>query len=79
MSDIERIENLDEYHNRLDCWVMDTYMAYKRGGATKKRVLYYMSYRARRGWWIPDFVFQDEDARHFNHDVVKECQRRLGA
>jgi hypothetical protein len=79
MNDIERIDNLDEYHNRLDCWVMNAYMAYKRLGATKKRALYAVSFQARNGWWIPDFVFQDEDARHFNHDIVKECQRRLGA
>ena len=76
---LERIQDLDEYHNRLDCWVMDTYIKYKRAGATKKRALYYMSYKARNGWWIPPFVFQDEDARHFNHDVMLECQRRLGA
>ena len=79
MTDIERIENLDEYHNRLDCWVMDTYMAYKRAGAGKRGALYALMSGAISTAYAAPFVFQDEDARHFNNDIVKECQRRLGA
>ena len=75
---LERIQDLDEYHNRLDCWVMDTYMKYKRAGAHKRGALYAVSFQARNGWWIPPFVFQDETPAHFNHDVAKECRRRLG-
>ena len=75
---LERIQDLDEYHNRLDCWVMDTYIKYKRAGATKMGALYAVNFQAREGWLIAPFVFQDEDRTHFNHDVAKECRKRLG-
>jgi len=80
MNDIERIENLDEYHNRLDCWVMNTFMHILRAlGGNRYTVLRYMERNAKRMNYAPPFVFQDEDARHFNHDVMLECHCRLGA
>jgi len=32
---------------------------------------------AERGEFPAPFLFQDEDERHFNHDIAKECRRRL--
>jgi hypothetical protein len=67
--------DLDLYHERITALVDKSMSEHDRPTYHLKWVIGW----AHEGKIIPNFVFQDEDARHFNHDIVKECQRRLGA
>jgi len=72
---MERIQDLTEYHERIESWLT---IAISCDPDDPQGELKWFMGHARCGNLATTFVFQDEDARHFNHDVMLECQRRLG-
>ena len=72
---IRRIESLDEYKARIAKEVQEIAECCStiEGGLTLTKEI------AEMGHFAPQFLFQDEEQAHYNHDIAKECQRRLGA
>ena len=73
---MKRYTYLGSYHKAVCNWINKIVTMYEP--ATVKTLKITQTIADGFGFIAP-FVFQDEDARHFNHDVKLECQRRLQA
>jgi hypothetical protein len=71
--------DLDLYHARISSFVTGIIVRGYRLFIEESAVLKYTKDIAECNSWIPNFVFQDETQAHYNNDIAKECQRRLGA
>ena len=72
---MERINDYEEYKSRISLWVDDN-IKYTNPNNPTAEMVWIISH-AKNNTFAASFVFQDEDARHFNHDVKLECQKRL--
>ena len=76
--DIDQMEadDLDRYHQAMSDWVTDLVGKFE---PAEIKALEVIATVAEMGLFKAEFFFQDESPANFNHDVMLECQRRLGA
>ena len=71
---MKQINDYDEYKNEIALWVT----GYTTGSwMSETNALSECESLSSRNFFTAPFVFQDENTIHFNHDVAKECTRRL--
>ena len=71
------INDLDEYKNLVYGWVHGVELGMRWCEKNTPANIRHIQELAEKNFFDPPFVFQDEDASHFNHDVAMECEKRL--
>ena len=69
-------ENYDEYKSEVAQYV-DGMVLGALLYMNKTDVVKAIKNAAEKNIYLAPFLFQDEDARHFNHDIAKRCRELL--
>lgn len=71
---MERINDYEEYKSRVSKWIDKIVAVCSPDDVSTIKAILTL---AKKNDFTARFVFQDETEAHFNHDVAKECQKRL--